>query len=57
MFSFIKRNKVLGGLGGSAIGLTFMLPILVGYHLRILTKNRTTNEEMKTKKLEYGLKN
>lgn len=57
VYRFAWQNKLLTCLGSSCFCLGLTLPVFFGYHVRLVLKNRTTNEEMKVKKLKFGLNN
>jgi len=57
IYTFAKDNWLIMGLGTTNFTLGLTLPFFFGYHISLLLKNRTTNEEIKLKKLKFGLNN
>lgn len=57
LYRFGRKNWLLTGLGSTCFTLGLTLPFFCMYHISLVLKNRTTNEEMKVKKLKFGLNN
>jgi len=53
---FGYEHKVITLLAICCISLSIALPVFVGYHLRNLIQNFTTNERYKVSQLEFGLR-
>ena len=56
-YEFIMRHNLLGCLSIFCVSSGISLPVFAIYHIRNMADNVTTNEQMKTKKLDFGLRN
>lgn len=53
----MNHNVMLSAMGLVSLMLAVVLPLFFYYHLQLAVKNRTTNEEIKILRLNFGLKN
>ena len=53
----MQRDALVAGLGLTCIFLSFGIAIFLFQHLKMIRMNRTTNEMIKTARLEYSIRN
>lgn len=56
-YEFVMRHKLLGSLSFFCVTSGISMPVFAIYHIKNMAANVTTNEQMKAKKLDFGLKN
>ena len=57
VINFNWENKIMGTLAMFDMSCALTLPFFLLYHLRCALINRTTNEDVKSARLHFGLKN
>ena len=56
-FKFNQENNLLGSLGMLNVIFSGFLPLFFLYHIRGILINRTTNEDVKISRLNFGFNN